>query len=176
MAGHQALWIVKTELVAPLFVRCRGRQRETLPNDLALSMRPHLERALASVQLAQEAAVGFVRVQSEAAKRATGLAVIDDASDELLPQTCAAATRARGDGWSREVPLPAEPKHPRRPLGHRGQRQPEPVKLSSCKRLCRLWHQYPYLRLPKESWRIPVAARSYHQWRLRGRQSQRNPQ
>src|SRR5215211_6415930 len=149
MAGHQALCIVKAELVAPLFVRCRGRQRETLPERSGALDEAALLRALASVQLAQEAAVGFVRVQSEAAKRATGLAVIDDASDELLPQTCAAATRARGDGWSREVPLPAEPKHPGRPLGHRGQRQPEPVKLSPCKRLCRLWHQYPYLRLPK---------------------------
>jgi len=64
-----------------LFVRAGGSRRETLPTDLALAMRPHLERALASVQLAQEAAIGLLRIQIEAAKPRNGTAVTGDTSD-----------------------------------------------------------------------------------------------
>jgi hypothetical protein len=56
-------------------------QRETLPTDLALAMRPHLERALVSVELAQEAAVDFRKVHSEAAKQRDRRTVIGDNSD-----------------------------------------------------------------------------------------------
>jgi DNA-binding transcriptional LysR family regulator len=74
-----AIHRLEREVGDRLFVRCSGgRRRETLPTDLALAIRPHLELALASVQLAQEAAVGFLRVQSEAAKPRNGRAVIGD--------------------------------------------------------------------------------------------------
>jgi DNA-binding transcriptional LysR family regulator len=59
---------LEREVGGKLFVRPCGTQRETLPTDLALALRPYLELALASVRLAQEAAVGFLSVQSEAAK------------------------------------------------------------------------------------------------------------
>ena len=93
-----AIHRLERELGGKLFVRPRGTQRETLPTDLALAMRPHLERALASVQLAQQAAADFLRVQTDAAKPRNGTAVIVDASDELLAQACAALdTRAAGE-------------------------------------------------------------------------------
>jgi DNA-binding transcriptional LysR family regulator len=92
-----AIHRLEGEVGGKLLVRPFGTQRETLPTDLALVMRPRLELALASVQLAQQAAADFLRVQSEDAKPRNGTAVIGDASDELLAQACAALdTRAAG--------------------------------------------------------------------------------
>jgi DNA-binding transcriptional LysR family regulator len=59
---------LEREVGGKLFVRPCGTQRETLPTDLALAMRPYLELALASVRLAQDAAVGFLTGRSEIAK------------------------------------------------------------------------------------------------------------
>jgi DNA-binding transcriptional LysR family regulator len=76
-----AIHRLEREVGGELFVRPSGAQRETLPTDLALAMRPHLERAWASVQLAQEAALDFLSVQSEAAGSRNGTAVIGASSD-----------------------------------------------------------------------------------------------
>ena len=76
-----AIHRLEREIGGRLFVRGGGPQRETLPTDLALAMRPHLERALLSVELAQEAAVDFRKVRSEAAKQRDRTAVIGDDSD-----------------------------------------------------------------------------------------------
>jgi DNA-binding transcriptional LysR family regulator len=77
----EAIHRLEREIGGILFVRCVGLQREALPTDLALAMRPHFQRAFASVQLAQEAAAHFLKVHSEAAKPRNGTAVIFDRSD-----------------------------------------------------------------------------------------------
>jgi LysR family transcriptional regulator, hydrogen peroxide-inducible genes activator len=56
----QAIHRLEHEMGGRLFARCVGPQREALPTDLALAVKPHLELALVSVQLAQEAAVAFL--------------------------------------------------------------------------------------------------------------------
>jgi hypothetical protein len=50
-------------------------------------MRPYLELALASVRLGQEAAVGFLSVQSEAAKPRNDMAVIGDDKANSLDES-----------------------------------------------------------------------------------------
>jgi DNA-binding transcriptional LysR family regulator len=77
----EAIHRLEREIGGSLFVRCVGLQREALATDLALAVRPHLERAFASVQLAQEAAVDFLRAKGHAAKQQNGTAAIDNISD-----------------------------------------------------------------------------------------------
>jgi DNA-binding transcriptional LysR family regulator len=49
----EAIHRLERDVGGKLFVRAGGSQRETLPTDLALAIRPRLERAFASVQLAR---------------------------------------------------------------------------------------------------------------------------
>jgi DNA-binding transcriptional LysR family regulator len=61
---------LEAEIGATLFLRSTGKQRETLPTAVMLTIKPHLTQALLAIERAKQAAIEFQHPKVDKHKRA----------------------------------------------------------------------------------------------------------